>query len=546
MPTILELFKNSDISNQVKSDTETLVEQETTGIRVKSAVELNNPILYGDEALRISTRTTSLVQDMKGNSLNNDGSINLTNRLSEFRDNASTFLGIPQTYIPTRLVDKINELPSTEPITRDIVSGNSSGLGEILKNSRGGTPKTILRNVAGGIVNDAKDQFREFLFGSNQTAPQNSTKQGITIYGDKTEYPTGIDASTGQSTDINNSDLEGLTYSTYLKGERDYLNEGGSVQDGAPDIKFANGRVDLRQVSPIYGITRKDGNEYNTPNSKYSDDDDRKRNSLDRLRGFRTRNADNPDIEEVGDIFNRISPYDKYNIEGDTVEFKGGKYRDLVPFRIGRYPADSSDTNEMLFRTIITGLTETISPSWNSSNFIGNPYKYYIFESSERSVAFTLSMYCNSPEELGINWAKITRLSKFSYPNIINNLSNPSFIKFTLGDIYRNKVGFIESLTYTFPDNGTWETDIDGMILPKFIDIAMSIKFVENINDGTVQNLYGYRKSNMVNGGRSAQPASVPLSTELSNSVISRPPENNIGGLESPNPPTTFNTQNIT
>ena len=59
MPTILELFQSSGLSNQVKKDTETLVEQELTGIRIKSAVELNNPILYGNESIRIMNRTTS-------------------------------------------------------------------------------------------------------------------------------------------------------------------------------------------------------------------------------------------------------------------------------------------------------------------------------------------------------------------------------------------------------------------------------------------------------------------------------------------------------
>ena len=51
MPTILELFQSSGLNQSVKKDTETLVEQETTGIRIQSAVELNNPLIYGNELL---------------------------------------------------------------------------------------------------------------------------------------------------------------------------------------------------------------------------------------------------------------------------------------------------------------------------------------------------------------------------------------------------------------------------------------------------------------------------------------------------------------
>jgi hypothetical protein len=71
MPTLKEIYEGQ--SNWVfgtnytslKSDTETLVEQETSGIRIKSAVEVNNPLIYGNESIRISNRTTKSVEDMK-------------------------------------------------------------------------------------------------------------------------------------------------------------------------------------------------------------------------------------------------------------------------------------------------------------------------------------------------------------------------------------------------------------------------------------------------------------------------------------------------
>ena len=65
MPTIQELFHNQQSYkygtnySEVKSDTETLIEQETSGIRIRSAVELPNPIVYGNEAIRITNKTTS-------------------------------------------------------------------------------------------------------------------------------------------------------------------------------------------------------------------------------------------------------------------------------------------------------------------------------------------------------------------------------------------------------------------------------------------------------------------------------------------------------
>ena len=58
MPTILELFRGAGLDKQVKPDRLTGVEQELKGVRFKSAVEINNPLIYGNEATRIALRST--------------------------------------------------------------------------------------------------------------------------------------------------------------------------------------------------------------------------------------------------------------------------------------------------------------------------------------------------------------------------------------------------------------------------------------------------------------------------------------------------------
>jgi hypothetical protein len=135
MPTLLELFKNKDSFkygtpySEVKSDTETLVEQETSGIRIKSLVEINNPLIYGNESGRITLRSTAISDEMKqaANGSSGDGGLigkglsKLTGgkngqpgsitSLQGVRTKANTFLqdklGIPVTPIPTRILGKI-------------------------------------------------------------------------------------------------------------------------------------------------------------------------------------------------------------------------------------------------------------------------------------------------------------------------------------------------------------------------------------------------------------------------------------------------------
>ena len=45
MASLLDLFKGSPYDTDVKRETETFLEEELSGTRVKSLVELNNPLI---------------------------------------------------------------------------------------------------------------------------------------------------------------------------------------------------------------------------------------------------------------------------------------------------------------------------------------------------------------------------------------------------------------------------------------------------------------------------------------------------------------------
>jgi len=93
--------------------------------------------------------------------------------------------------------------------------------------------------------------------------------------------------------------------------------------------------------------------------------------------------------------------------------------------------------------------------------------------------------------ELSTMWQRIQFLTSKAYPTIDkNNLVNPPFIEFTLGNMYQKKTAFINSLSYTIPDDGVWETTMDGMQLPKIVEVQMEFKFVENV--GAELKPYGF------------------------------------------------------
>ena len=518
MPTLLELFKNKDSFkygtpySEVKSDTETLVEQETSGIRIKSLVEINNPLIYGNEAGRISLRSTPDLEKMKSNTGGEGGDGGLIGKglsklgveggIGGLRDKVNSKLGIPENLIPTKVSNKVielrgKELTSADPITPDTMGKNGTGLGKFLKNSGGGNPKTIGKQALGNGIGFAKDKLRGALFGE---------AQGLG------------DAQSTKEPQVN--------YTTSKKGET-YSDQKESVKNAKGDElleELKETKLDLSKVSPIYGVKRESsGNQqkgtFGIGKQPFSFDSANPKKG-EKLPTFTAKDGegysdfikDNDDkvtlaergISNSGDTIAMGDPYTTtVNTENGEVTVEGfSPVKDLIPLFIGRYK--STTYPMMAFRCSITGLTETSSPSWASNNFVGNPYKYYIFETVERSVSFNLQVYAQNPLELANNWSKLSNLTKLSYPLIENNMAHPNFTQFTLGDMYRDKVCIVESLSYTFPDNGTWETDVEGLLLPKFIDVAITLKFVENIEDGSVRGLYSYPK-NLSDGSVSSQ-----------------------------------------
>ena len=311
------------------------------------------------------------------------------------------------------------------------------------------------------------------------------------------------------------------------------------------DVNTLNG-IDLSLVSPVYGIDRrktkgvfgtspnafKDINNNtgnvmpNDPTRPYSGLAGKKIPTLETLYGITSNN---------GDIINS-----SYGVGGGGSD---GDKKDLVTFSI----AGVGDSKKVYFRTLITSLSETVSPTWDSAKFVGNPYSYYTYGGVERTLSLQLKMYCMNSSELALMWQRIQFLTSKAYPTIdSNNLVNPPFIEFTLGNMYQKKTAFINSLSYTIPDDGVWET-LNGNQLPKIVEVQMEFKFVENV--GAELKLYGTEGSKdaikAINNKRAKQSGTtttVSQEPKTGGGAATPPaPINNVGAVQT-EPPKTEST----
>ena len=154
---------------------------------------------------------------------------------------------------------------------------------------------------------------------------------------------------------------------------------------------------------------------------------------------------------------------------------------DLVTLKFTSVFGNNSES--VNFLSTISGLSETLSPSWDSHKFVGSAFNNYTYSGIERSVGFNFKVFSLNPQEHIIAWDKLNFLTSLVFPlgYYTSSAVVPPFIKLTLGDLYQNKLGFIESLTHTWDDNTPWETGeyTPNYILPKITDVAITIKFLE-------------------------------------------------------------------
>ena len=585
MPTILELFQSSGLSNQVKKDTETLVEQELTGIRIKSAVELNNPILYGNESIRIMNRTTSAVEKQRTANAVDPGDGGLIGKglskltggkvesISEARDKVNSTLGIPINLIPTDVAKGlVGKNPVNTPITLEEIrlGGAGTGLGKFLKGLGGGSPSQLAKQAVGKGIDFAKGQIRGALFGrrGNDEPAQGSYKNLIPDYGNAVANRQDLQEQKPQKEG-------GFTYSSTVDISAEAIKDRNDMSSRLDYIKslYLNGIFGVPRFT-IGKNTQISENKFNddktrsgeNPNlyTKVSEDlviDDSQEITidLDKVKyepdrgsgkkvyggdkyGFRYKSSDTFGDEEFEKQRGADNKYSKDNdMAQKTLEAKRGIYKDkdiinqsaiseedilvdgkdkledydLIPLVI----KNTYSGKRAHFRASIQGLTETTSPSWDSSKFLGNPFNLYTYSGVERSVTFTLQVFAMNAQELVNNWEKLKFLTYLCYPTGYQTDAAyviPPFIQLTLGDMYKNKHGFVESLSYTIPDSGVWETgdgkpmiddtflnkvggdaskleNLKGYRLPKFVDVSLTEKFLKQRSNTGLSKMYDFK-----------------------------------------------------
>jgi len=508
----VKLINKIRLGGNAERFTETRVESELIGLL--PFANFSSAVLYGTDILRISSQNTSLGEAMKagtgGRGLVATAARVVGDTVGEaVQFGGSRLLKVPSTFNAKSAITKAgaaikNTLGSLFPdvlIPSKIVASPaftakvpgfneeyrvhetlanlkafSSGtkLASFLAKNATGTPDQIKQAVIGQGLNIAQQQAKKFV--SNQLV------KILSKGGDKAQQ---------MAKELQQSQVVFLRYSSLKKYSDVVKNE---RQFGKPPLNFANqeytktdtsidDRLDLSTKYAIEFSGETDENkrgkarflkEKNQAESNYIDGETNgvwKYSKVPRKTDRTTLG-----IGTFGDNKNRAYPYN-----GETSDVNSEN--DFVPLKFTSVATGTS----VIFRGTITGLSEQFSPSWDSSRFIGAPFNFYTYQSIERTVQFSFKVFSLTGLEHKACWSKLGYLSSLCYPQSYMSATgavSAPFLKFTLGDMYRNKECFIENMSYNIDDNYPWEVGLNGKDLqnyrlPTIVEVTITLKFVE-------------------------------------------------------------------
>ena len=168
-----------------------------------------------------------------------------------------------------------------------------------------------------------------------------------------------------------------------------------------------------------------------------------------------------------------------YGEDGERATNTSYKDLDFCPFKF----YDVNGDNSIVFRAILSGITDTFTPEYSSERYVGRPDSVYVYQGTTREINFTFDIYPKSDEELIRLWEKMNYLAGLTYPDYASvngggfGMVAP-FCELTIGQMYADTPGYISGLTYTVMDEGTWE--IGFAKLPKYIQATCTFVYVGN------------------------------------------------------------------
>lgn len=138
----------------------------------------------------------------------------------------------------------------------------------------------------------------------------------------------------------------------------------------------------------------------------------------------------------------------------------------------------------IVFRALLTGLSDSFTAQWNPVNMIGRADPNYHYTGFTRDVSVGFDIYATDRDEVKPIYRKLNALAGYTAPtyNAKSIAMQAPWMRITIGDLFVQQPVTLTSLSYTFATDAPWEINIEDdstmMQVPLKIGVQCSFNMI--------------------------------------------------------------------
>lgn len=218
-----------------------------------------------------------------------------------------------------------------------------------------------------------------------------------------------------------------------------------------------------------------------------------------------------------------------YKTDFDTIDkvaalplYKGGvaeltsHSRDFIRFRFEVLDNETENSATYVhFRAFLGTINDSYNGQWDSKQFVGRGDQFYNYKGFSRDISLSFTVHPQSREEMKAMYQKLTYLASTLAPDYsgLGGYMKGNITRLTVGSYFYRIPGFISSLSYTVPENASWEIafdqpeggdEVDQLEVPRHFEVSVNFTpihdFAPQLMDGTRN--YALFTPDQVNSGQ--------------------------------------------
>jgi hypothetical protein len=228
--------------------------------------------------------------------------------------------------------------------------------------------------------------------------------------------------------------------------------------------------------------------------------------------GRRARDRSNLYISDPQSI-DKVSNFPLY--KNSSVASEVGDTRDFIRFRFEVLDNDSDESTFIHFRAFLGGITDNYNAAWDPTKYVGRGDTFYNYAGFTRTINLSFKVHPQTRDEMAAMYQKLTYLASTLAPDYSKSggYMRGNIVRLVVGSYLYRIPGFITSLTYSVPEDASWEiaynepesgTEKSQLEAPRHFDVQVNFTpihdFAPQLMDGTRK--YALFTPDQVNFGR--------------------------------------------